>query len=204
MVLVHPLVAEVLADFVNPFESARDQALEVKLIGDPEVKGLVERIVMSREGTRSSAPVQRLEHWRLDFEITVTVQILPKGGHELGANFENPPNLAIGNQIRIALAIALLDILQAMIFVRWRIERLGQHSHHVAAHRNLAGLGAEQRSRSFDPITQIEKMEEIGKGLVAQLILAEIELDRAVPVADLDKDRFAHMPDGSNSPTNRH
>ena len=42
MTAVHALIAEVLSDFVNSFEAAYDEALEVELGGDAEVEVNVE------------------------------------------------------------------------------------------------------------------------------------------------------------------
>ena len=61
-----PLVAEVLAELVDPVDAADDQALEVELGRDPQEEVAVKRVVMGGERARKGAAVERLEHRRLD------------------------------------------------------------------------------------------------------------------------------------------
>ena len=72
------LVAEVLAELVDPLEAADDQALEVQLGGDPQVEVAVERVVVGGEGPRQRAAVERLEHRRLDLEEAALVEPAPR------------------------------------------------------------------------------------------------------------------------------
>ena len=49
MIAVNPLVPEVLRDFIDPLEATDDQPLEIELIGNPEVEGLIERVMVPRD-----------------------------------------------------------------------------------------------------------------------------------------------------------
>ena len=71
------LVAEVLADLVDPLEPAHDQALEVELVGDPQEQVAVERVVVGHERARERAAVERLEDRRLDLEEAALVEPAP-------------------------------------------------------------------------------------------------------------------------------
>ena len=48
---VHTLVAEVLREFIHPFETTHDEAFEIQLIGNAKIQRNVERIVVSDEWT---------------------------------------------------------------------------------------------------------------------------------------------------------
>ena len=69
------LVAKVLRELVHLLEPADDQALEVQLVGDPEVDVLVEVIGVRHERLRERAAVARLQDRRLDLDETFTVEI---------------------------------------------------------------------------------------------------------------------------------
>ena len=68
------LVAEVLADLVDPLEPADDQALEVELRRDAQVVVGVERVVVRHERLCECAAVARLEDGRLDLDETPLVE----------------------------------------------------------------------------------------------------------------------------------
>ena len=68
MLVGDPLVAEVLAELVDPLEAADDAALEVQLGGDAQVQVAVELVVVGRERARERAAVQRLQDRRLDLD----------------------------------------------------------------------------------------------------------------------------------------
>ena len=204
VVLVDAFVAEILADLVDPLEPAGNQPLEIELIGNAQVEGLIERVVVRREWPRRRTAVERLKHRSLDFEVSVGVEILPKGSHQLGANLENAPHFEVGDQVGISLSVAQLDILQPVVLVGRGIERLGQHGHRAAAHGDLARLRAEERARRLDPVAQIEPVQELGEGLFAHFVFAQIELDGAVTVPELHEDRLAHVPDRGDAATDGH
>ena len=75
----HALVAEVLAELVDPLEAAHDQALEVQLGGDAQVERAVELVVMRRERARARAAVERLQDRRLDLDEARAVEIRAAG-----------------------------------------------------------------------------------------------------------------------------
>ena len=107
-------VAEVAVDFVDALEAADDQALEVELGRDAQVEVDVERVVMRDEGARRGAAVERLHHGRLDFDEAAFLELPAQGRDDAGARDENVAHFGIGDQVEIALAVAGLDVLEAV------------------------------------------------------------------------------------------
>ena len=69
--------------------------------------------------------------------------------------------LLVDDQIDVALAIALLDVRKAMPLVRQRPQRLRQQAQLLDAHRQLAGLGPEQRAFGADDVADVPALERL-------------------------------------------
>ena len=122
-----PLVAEVLADLVDALEPADDQALEVQLVGDPQEEVAVELVVVGHERPRQRAAVERLEDRGLDLEEAALVE--PARGSRattLRAQDEELARLLVGEQVELAVAVAGLDVLEAVELLGRRAQRLGE------------------------------------------------------------------------------
>ena len=103
---VHALVAEVLAELVDPFETAYDEFFEVELRGDAKVEVDVERVVVRDERPCRGTARNGLQNRRFDFEIPLRVEELAHGRHDLRALDEDFAHLRIDRQIDITLAVA--------------------------------------------------------------------------------------------------
>jgi hypothetical protein len=120
------LVAEVLAQLVDPLEPADDAALEVQLGGDPQVHVAVERVEVRDERPRQRAAVERLQHRRLDLEEAVLIEVAADGRDDLRAGDEDLAGLLVGHQVELALAQPRLLVGEAVELVGRRAQRLGQ------------------------------------------------------------------------------
>ena len=69
VVLVHTLVAEVLADFIYALKAAHDEPLEVELGSNTEVEVDVERVVVGDEGACAGSAGNGLQDRGLDLGI---------------------------------------------------------------------------------------------------------------------------------------
>ena len=137
-------IPEVTVDLEDAFDAADGQPLEVELRRDAQVELHVERVVMRHERPRQRAAGDRLHHRRLDFEEAVRLQELANRRHRGGANLEHAPHVGIDDQIEIALAIADLDVLQAVPLLGQRQEALREELQRRGPDRQLVGLGAKQ------------------------------------------------------------
>src|SRR3546814_10335366 len=61
------------------------------------------------------------------------------------------------------MAIALFDVLQAVPFLRRRLERLGQHHDVPAVDGDLAALGAPHGAAHADDVAEIERLQHRGE-----------------------------------------
>ena len=76
---VNALVAENSADLVNSFKSAYDESLEVELQTDSELNVLVESIIVSLEGSCSSAASVGYQHGSLNFHEALCIEVASDG-----------------------------------------------------------------------------------------------------------------------------
>ena len=103
-------------------------------------------------------------------------------------------------EIHRALTVALLGIAESRVahdhavdrlFLpeRQRPQRLREHLCARDAHRRLAGLRAHERARDADDVADVEELERLEQ-LLAQLVLAEVELDASRIVGEMREDRL--------------
>ena len=81
---VHTLVAEVLGELVDAFEAAHDEALEVKFVGDAQVEGDVERVVVGYEGACRSSAGDALQNGGFHLHVAVFVEVVAHGVEQIG------------------------------------------------------------------------------------------------------------------------
>ena len=195
---VDALVAEVLADLVDALIAADDQPLQVELVGDAQVEGLVERVVPRREGPRRGAAVERLEGRRLHLEVAVPVQLTPERRDDPGAGDEHLPDLVVTEQVGVAAPVAGLDVGQAVPLLRRSVERLAQHPDRRDAEGHLAGPGPEQLAGRLDEVAEVVEPEDVLERLVAEVVLAQVELQAPGAVLDRHEQALAHLPLGDD------
>ena len=152
-----PLVPEVTVDLEHPFDAADDQPLEVQLGRDPQVELEVEGVVMGDEGPGQRAAGDRLHHRRLDFEEAACRQELAHRRDGPAARLEDAADFGIHRQVEIALAVARLDVAQAVPLLGQRQVALGQERERRGPHRQLVGLGAEEVAGDADVVADVEQ-----------------------------------------------
>ena len=185
-----PLVAEVLAQLVDPLKPADDAALEVELGRDPQVERAVERVVVGREGARVGAAVERLQDRRLDLDEARLVEVAAHAGDDRRARDEQLARLLGGDQVQLAVAEARLDVLQAVVLLGRRAQRLGQQRPVVDAQRQLAAPRAEDGAVDPDQVAEVEPDEPLER-LGAEHVDARVQLDAPGAVDEVDERRLA-------------
>ena len=96
------------------------------------------------KGRAVGAAGDLLHHRRFDFEIAALVEEAAQRLEHPGALDEDVAAVEVGEQVHIALAIAQLDIGQAVKLFRQREHGLGEEGQPLDVDRQLAGAGAEQ------------------------------------------------------------
>ncbi len=122
----HALVAEVLADLVHAVDAADDAALEVQLGGDAQVQVALELVVVRDERLGQGAAVERLQHRRLDLDEAARVEEAADGGDDPRALEEHLARVVVGDQVEVALAVARLDVGEAVVLLGQRAQRLAE------------------------------------------------------------------------------
>lgn len=112
---VHSFVAEVFGEFIDAVESAYDETLQIKFVGDTQIEGYVKRVVVCNEGASCSSARDRLKNRGLDFHQSVTVEVFPHGVEDLVALDEDFLHLRIHHKVYIALTVALLRIGEGVV-----------------------------------------------------------------------------------------
>src|SRR5699024_9029235 len=186
----NPFIPEYPADFVDFFKSPDNQAFQMKFNCDAHEQFHVERIVMGDERARLRPAGDCMHHWRLNFEETALVQIITHLLDDQAALDECPFGIFACNQVQITFAVTLLDIFQAVIFIRQRSDRLGQCSEFLCLHGKLSRVRLEHDTFDTYNITEVGLVPYI-ESLLANLVLADIDLDLSVDVLDMGKARFA-------------
>ena len=119
-----PLVPEVAVDLEDLLDAADRQPLQVQLRRDAQVQLHVERVVMRDERPRQRAAGDRLHHRRLDLEIAARRQELADRRDDPAARLEHAPRVGVDDQIEVALAVADLDVGQAVPLLGQRQQAL--------------------------------------------------------------------------------
>ena len=181
------LVAKVLAELVDALEPADDQALEVQLGRDPEVEVRVELVVSgSRTAGRtrrrsaaagSASRPRRTPRSSSARRIAVTTRARSE---------ERLARLLVHQQVEVALAVAELDVGQAVERVR---QRLRVAREHLDARRR-ASDGSPRRDFAGRPTTPTTSprwtsSSPVGRGVADHL-------DPPGAVDEVEEDELAH------------
>ena len=167
--LVHTLVAEVLADFVHAFETAYDEAFQVKFCGDTKIQVDVERVVVGNERARAGSSRDGLQDRCLHLRVACFVQ----GGTQ---RFQDGRTLqerflhsTVDNQVHVTLAVAQFRVVERVIYLAvfhlddgQGLEALGQNRQFLRVHADFACLSLENKAFDTDKVTQVEQFLEYG------------------------------------------
>ena len=186
-----PLVAKVLAELVHALEAADDAALEVELRRDAQVQRPIQGVVVRRERARERAAVERLQDRRLDFDEAGVVEKAAHGGHGLGPRDKQLARLLVGHEVELAAAIARLDVLQPVVLLGRRAQRLREHRERLDAQRDLAALRAQRGAVDADDVAEVDLREQALVRLGAEHVGARLQLQAARAVDEVEEGHLA-------------
>ncbi len=151
------LVAEVLADLVDPLQPAHDQPLEVQLGRDPQVHRAVERVVVRRERPRQRAAVDRLQDRRLDLDEALVVEEAADRGDDLARVMKSSrvSSLAIRSSSRWRKRVSVS--VRPWCFSGGGRRDLASSVPVVDLDRQLAAAGLEDRAVGADQVAEVER-----------------------------------------------
>ena len=153
------LVAEVLADLVDPVDAADDAALEIELDRDAQVEVAVELVVVRGERPRHGAAVQRLQDRRLDLDEAALVEEAADGADHVRALDEALLDLVVDDEVEVAAAVARLHVGEAVELLRQRTQRLGEQAEVVNLERELAAAGADHGALGAEDVAHVQRQQ---------------------------------------------
>ena len=191
------LVPEDPADLVDLVEPADHQPLEVQLQRDAQRQLAVERVVVRRERPGGGAPGAVLQDRRLDLHEAAPVEEPPHRRDNSRARARDLARALVGDQVQLALAVARLDVAQAVPLLGQRPQRLADHAPAPYGDRDLLAARTEQPPPRLDEVAEVEQREE--PEVVADDVAAQVQLHRPGPVAHVDERRAAHVANGDDA-----
>jgi len=183
-------VAEVAVDLVHALEAADDETLQVQLRRDAQVHVEIERVVMRAEGARRGPAWDRLHHRRLDLEEVERIEEVTQVADDARASAEDVAARLVHDQVEVAPPVARFGVGEPVPLVGQRPQRLHQQPQRLDAHRELAGLGAEQHAARGQGVADVEALEGVVR--LAEGLLLQVELNLPGAVGDLGEARLAH------------
>ena len=222
---VHALVAEVTPYLIDALEAADDESLEVQLGGDTQVHIHIERVMVRDEGPCGRPARYLLQDRCLHLGIARLIKHSAHGAYDGGALEEDLFHSLVDDEVHIALAVALLGVVEAVVrhavFVlhdRQGSQALGEHGQLLRMYGDFAHLRAEDEALDTDEVAYIEQFleDEVvhlllnGGGLLAfghgclYVIATDIDLDTPFRVLQLDERRLAHDTAGHESSGDTH
>ena len=191
VVAVHTLVAEYLADFIDPLDAAYHQPFVVKLEADAKEEAHIEGVEICREGLGGGAAGDFVKHRRLDFEIAALVEALAHPTYDCRALDEYILHIGVRDEVEVAVAVAKLLVLKAVVFLRQRLEGLAEVFIFGDIDCDFAVPRLEDLALGADEIADGYKVEEF-IGLRADVVYFEIDLDFALVIVDIEERCFTH------------
>ena len=162
---VHTFVAEVTAELIHTLEASDDEALQIKLVGDTQIERDIQRVVMRDERARSSTARDRLQYGRIDLDVATLVEELAHRIEDLRTLEEDILDMAIDNEVNIALAEAELRISEAVEGLTILLLDHGQGTQCLreegqrgGMYRNLPHLCAEDFALDTDEVADVHEL----------------------------------------------
>ena len=135
-----------------------------------------------------------MHHRRFDFDVPSRIKDPPQFLDDSRARYEHLPRLCIGDEVQIPLAIAHLDVRQAMPFFRQRQQRFRKEENLLDPNRQLIGLGSKQVPFDADRIAQVQQMKQL-ESRFADDIFLYVDLNTLASSLQVRKARLPHQPE---------
>ena len=155
------LVAEHPGDLEHPLEPADHEPLQVELGRDAQVEVEVERVVVRGERPGVGAARDRVEDRRLHLDEAAVLEPAPGEAEDAAAGEERGAALGVGPQVDVALAVAGVDVGDAVPLVAEAAPGLGEHRPRRDLDRQLALLGLHDLAGGADPVAEADLAEPL-------------------------------------------
>lgn len=184
---VNALVSELATDLIHTFQTTDNEHLQIQLWGDTHEQIHIELVVVGDERLGSRTSGNGVHHRRLDLGEVTVIEEVTDILDNLGAGDKHIPRLVVHDQIQVPLAVALLLILEAVVFGREGVQ----------ARREKDDLGSEDRQLTIRPVLgagatrETDNSDDITSPQVVMLTLESNIASSILSLAnDLDLDAF--------------
>ena len=195
----YPLVAEAAVELEDFREAGDEKALEVEFRRDAEIEVHAQRVVMGLERLGGGAPRDRLHHRGLHLEKAALVEEPADLAHDETALAEGLARRGVGDQVKVALAVAGLGVLHPVPLVGKGAQRLGEHHQTGHLDARFAGPGRETLTLHTDEVPDVELGSE-GKRRLVEFLAVEIDLHASADVGEVEEAALPHVAVGGDAP----
>src|SRR5438309_7133999 len=112
-------------------------------------------------------------------------------------------NLAVGDQVGVALAVPCLDVVKAVMFVGRGQKSLGEKDKRFGVNRQLAGFGVKQSAFRPDHVAEVEKLEQRPSAVI-DFVRSNVNLKQFATVAEANKLGLSHLVNGVHPTRDSH
>ncbi len=202
---VHAFVAEHFSELIDAVEASDDESFEVEFVGDSQIEGNVEGIVMRFKGAGCCAAVDGLEDGCFHFEPAMFVEVAAHGLYEFAALFEDFADFGIDDEVHIALAVAEFGVGEGIVNIAFFIafddgegaQSFAEEFELIDMYGGFSGFGFKNPAFYADDVAEVEQFFEEGvvEGFVfarADFIAVDVELDAAGFVLQYGEGGLAH------------
>ena len=189
---VQPLVPEIPVQLEDLVEPAHQQSLQVELRGDAQEHVGAQGVVMRLERIGRGAAGHRLDHRRFDFVESPVEEEFTDLPDRLDALVEQFPDVLVGDQVEVSVAVSQFHVMKAVPFFRERQQGLGKQRPRVDFQGFFARLRNEELALGADLIAQIYALERL-ESRVAHGVLLDVNLEPRAAVLQVREDAFPHL-----------
>src|ERR1700722_2425613 len=154
---------------------------------------------MRNERPRRRATVERLHHARFHFDEVPLFELPPQGCNDARTRHEHFLRFRVGDQIQIALAVADLDVFEAVPLFRQSQENLRKESEFFGMYAEFARARAEQITFDAHDVADIEQLIERILALIDG-VAADVHLQPFAALHQVEEAGLTHAPHGLNTP----
>lgn len=193
---INALVSELATDLIHTLQTTDDKHLQIQLWRDTHEQVHIQLVVMGDERLGGRTAGNGVHHGRLDLGEVTVIKEVSDILDDLGAGDEHIPRLVVHDQIQVPLAVALLLILEAVVFGREGVQArrekddLGSEDRQLTI-RPVLGASATRETDNADDITSPQVfMLSLEANIASSILSLANDLDLGAFGTDIVEDQF--------------
>ncbi len=130
------------------------------------------------ERPRQGTAVEGLQHRRLHLDEAGGVEVAAYGGDDARAVHEQAARVLAGDQVELAVAVARLDVAQAVVLVGRRAQGLAEQLEVLHAQRDLTVAAAHRAAVDAQQVAEVKREQQV-QALAPEHVQARVQLELA-------------------------